>query len=51
MAETQEDEYDAQHGKPGADHQPVAPNEQWGETQNPVRNDPLPARNLKQMGG
>lgn len=50
MAETKEDEYDAQHGKPGPDHKPVSPNEQWGESQNPVRSDSLPARNLRDVG-
>lgn len=50
MAEqTSDEQYDAAHGKPGADHKPTSPNDQWGESQNPVRNDPLPASNLREQ--
>lgn len=45
--ETKEDEYDASHGKPGADHKPLTPDQQWGESANPVRDDANPARNLR----
>lgn len=45
------EEYDAKHGKPGPDHDPRSEDEQWGGSLNPVRETPLPAKGLKQVGG
>lgn len=45
------EEYDAKHGKPGPDHTPRSPDEQWGQSLNPVRDTPNAAKNLKQVGG
>jgi hypothetical protein len=49
MGETTTDDYDAQHGKPGADFTPPPANQEW-VTGGPVQDDPLPAKNLKGGG-
>ena len=47
MGETTEDDYAAQHGKPGKDFTPPPAGQAWTtETGNPVQDDPLPAKNL-----
>lgn len=41
---------DTTEAAPGPDHAPKSEEEQWGTSQNPVRNDPLPAKGLKETG-
>lgn len=53
MAEIRDttEEYDNTHGKPGPDHKPLSEDEQWGQNLNPVRETPLPSKNLQKVGG
>lgn len=54
MAEPRDplDEYDAQHGTPGAmpDKPKISHEDEWGENVNPVRQTPEAYRNLRKPG-